>query len=42
MGELGAPSQGIASAIIVTHWYMATKNPAPVPSTNSTSGICHP
>jgi hypothetical protein len=37
--------QGIASAIIVTHSYMATKNPAPTPSTNSAyrvSGMIDP
>ena len=36
---------GIVSAINVTHWYMATKNPAPAPSTNSAfrvSGIITP
>jgi hypothetical protein len=37
--------QGIASAIIVTHSYMAMKKPAPTPSTNSAyrvSGIITP
>ena len=33
----GATSQGSVSAIIVTHWYMARKNPAPATSTNSAS-----
>ena len=34
--------QRIVSAINVTHWYMATKNPAPAPSTNSAFGIVTP
>ena len=41
----GHQPQGIASAIIVTHSYMAMKNPAPTPSTNSAyrvSGIITP
>ena len=38
-GKGRATSYCIVSAIIVTHWYIATKNPAPAPSTNSTSGI---
>ena len=34
--------QGSVSAIIVTHWYMATKNPAPATNTNRALGIITP
>ena len=47
--EIGRQSrlrgQGIVSAIIVTHWYIARKNPAPAAITNSVfrvSGIIDP
>ena len=41
----GGSSQGIVSAIIETHWYMARKNPAPAAITNSVflvSGMIDP
>jgi hypothetical protein len=41
-GPLSSTSQGIVSAINVTHSYMATKNPAPANSTNSAFGIITP
>ena len=34
--------QGIAFAIIVTHSYMSTKNPAPTPIANSVSNMIDP
>ena len=35
-------SQGIAIAISVTHSYMMTKNPAPIPIANSVSNMIDP